>query len=751
MLIILQSLYRHSLILGYVPKIWRGVLVTFLSKPGKDDYSKAGAYRPISLMSFILKGLEKLIDRVIRQEDLMVNKLMPEQHAYQKGKGTESAIHHLVNYIEKSTLNKKVNLTVFIDISGAFDNTATETIIEHSKEKGIKEWIIKWMIMMLKNRRVKASSKSCDKRFKPNRGCPQGGVLSPLMWSLVVDSLIKRLKKAGLHVTAYTDDLAISTMGNYASICCQKINKALKIVETWCNETGLYVNPEKTELVRFTKRTKKDLKMCKIKLFGEELKLTRSVKYLGIYLDTKLSMLEHINQTYKKGIKSLWATKSMIAKTWGLSPKMMLWVYKQIIIPRITYGSLTTWKAINDKKSYFNMLNKIQRMALLMVTGAMRTTPTTALEVITNTIPIDVKVKSNAILAYKRLKYAGTWREDSIPKGQASIVKIANKILRDNDEDNLNKTWFVGKHFKTICDSSKNWDNKNKYILNPLKIWTDASVYDAKSGIGIYSSELSISKSLRLNDKSTITQAEIKAIELAAEILIKRDIKKSNILIYTDSKRSISTLDRGYTNTKTALECIKKLNELRKSNNLVKVCWVPKEIHALGNTIADKLARGATEKDKIDEIIPLNEKSFTESMKAWETKTANKKLEKTKKGSIFELFLKKFDNNRFNFINRVGKENIRIITGILTGHCGLREHLHKMKLIDEKVCRLCHNANENIIHFLRECDDTEIRQIRERIFLTCELQNENLGIIDPTKLMKFVKDTGMFKCFIIEN
>ena len=314
---------------------------------------------------------------------------------------------------------------------------------------------------------------------------------------------------------------------------------------------------------------------------------------------------------------------------------MMLWVYKQIIIPRITYGSLTTWKAINDKKSYFNILNKIQRMALLMVTGAMRTTPTTALEVITNTIPIDVKVKSNAILAYNRLKYAGTWREDSSPKGQASIVKIAKKILRDNDEDNLKKTWFVGKNFKTICDSSKNWDNKNKYISNPNKIWTDASIYNGKTGVGIYSSELSISKSLRINEKSTITQAEIKAIALAAEIMIKRDAKKSNILIYTDSKRSISVLERGYTNTKIALECIKTLNKLKTCNNLVKICWVPKEIHALGNIIADKLAKEATEKDKIDVIIPLNEKSFTENIKAWETKSANKKLEKTKKGTHF--------------------------------------------------------------------------------------------------------------------
>ena len=97
-------------------------------------------------------------------------------------------------------------------------------------------------------------------------------------------------------------------------IWANRINKALKIVQTWCNETGLHINPEKTELVRFTKKTKKDLKMHKIKLFDEELKLKKSVKYLGIYLDQKLSILEHINQMYKKGIKSLWATKSIVSR-----------------------------------------------------------------------------------------------------------------------------------------------------------------------------------------------------------------------------------------------------------------------------------------------------------------------------------------------------------------------------------------------------------------------------------------------------
>ena len=84
-------------------------------------------------MSFTLKGLEKLIDREIREVDLIENSLRNEQHAYRRGRGTESAILDLVNFIEIATERQKVNITVFIDIFGAFDNTKTVTIEEHGE------------------------------------------------------------------------------------------------------------------------------------------------------------------------------------------------------------------------------------------------------------------------------------------------------------------------------------------------------------------------------------------------------------------------------------------------------------------------------------------------------------------------------------------------------------------------------------------------------------------------------------------
>ena len=53
---------RACLATGYVPAIWRHVKVVFIPKPGRDSYSGPRDYRPISLPSFLLKTMERLVD-----------------------------------------------------------------------------------------------------------------------------------------------------------------------------------------------------------------------------------------------------------------------------------------------------------------------------------------------------------------------------------------------------------------------------------------------------------------------------------------------------------------------------------------------------------------------------------------------------------------------------------------------------------------------------------------------------------------
>jgi hypothetical protein len=73
----------------------------FTPKPGKANDTEAKAYRPISLLSFMLKIMEKLVDRHIWDEI-----------AYQPGKSTETTLHHVITHKEKQWKIGKLHLEV---------------------------------------------------------------------------------------------------------------------------------------------------------------------------------------------------------------------------------------------------------------------------------------------------------------------------------------------------------------------------------------------------------------------------------------------------------------------------------------------------------------------------------------------------------------------------------------------------------------------------------------------------------------
>lgn len=138
----LRDVMRASLALGYVPNAWRQVRAVFIPKPGKKDYTEAKSFRPISLNSFILKVLERLIETHIRGTSLLVKPLHPRQHAYTKGRSTETALHDLSSKVQESILNGKSALVGFLDIEGAFDNAPFGKIQEAMTNLGVESTIV---------------------------------------------------------------------------------------------------------------------------------------------------------------------------------------------------------------------------------------------------------------------------------------------------------------------------------------------------------------------------------------------------------------------------------------------------------------------------------------------------------------------------------------------------------------------------------------------------------------------------------
>ena len=337
------------------------------------------------------------------------------QHAYSLGKSTKSALHAVVDRIEGATKNKSMCLGTFIDIEGAFDETKYTSIRAALLRHGVNAVLTGWIENMLKKRAVRLASGDQQSAIVV-KVCPQAGVLSPLLWNMVVNDLITMLNASHYYTIGYADDLTIIITGKFANTVFDVTQAALRIVEQWCNNYELSVNPTKTELIMFTnRRNLEDNRLTT--LLGSELQLTNETKYLGVTLDSKLNWSRHLDHKISKASITFWQCRAMIGKKWGLSPKTILWLYTTVIRPIITYGAIVWWP--RTKLSIVQArLQSFQRLACMAITGGMATTPTAEIETMLDLPPLHLFIKHEAAITAARLKHLKLWKQTGTPDAE---------------------------------------------------------------------------------------------------------------------------------------------------------------------------------------------------------------------------------------------------------------------------------------------------------------------------------------------
>jgi len=92
----------------------------------------------------------------------------PRQHAFQAGKSTESALHQLVNRIEKALSTGQYAL----DIQGAFDNTPLVSVNRALRDRKVSFAVQQWISALLDQRKVGVQVGSIYIRAKTQCGLP---------------------------------------------------------------------------------------------------------------------------------------------------------------------------------------------------------------------------------------------------------------------------------------------------------------------------------------------------------------------------------------------------------------------------------------------------------------------------------------------------------------------------------------------------------------------------------------------------
>ena len=707
----LVNIYRACLAWRYVPHSWNRVKIVYIPKLGKLQDGNPNNLRPLSLTSFLLKTMEKILDREIRGGILIDNPLHPKQHAYQAGKSTDSALDWLVKTIEISLERKEIAVGIFLDIEGAFNNTTLESIEKSTSSRGLDPLICNWLTAMLKGREIHTSM--CNEEIIANttRGCPQGGVLSPLLWALVADELLKALESAGFtNIQGYADDLVIVIKGSDEGTISSLIQQALNVVKQWCDKEGLCVNPSKTTIVPFTNRLKTE-RLREPSLNGMRISFEKEVKYLGVILDKRLTWNQHLIRMKDRVRISMWNTNRLCGSTWGLKPSMTLYLYTAIVRPMITYACHVWWPKVRQRKARTD-LQSLQRQACVKTTRAMRSTPTSALEVLLKLPPLDIYIESVARnTTYRLMKISNYEVNKWFMKGHCELRKEMGKnVLVEMPSDMMTPHFNFKKPFKIRIPTREDWETRSSQLVNGDIIWyTDGSKTPDGVGSGVYSRHPTTEISMSLGKIPTVFQAEVTAIEICVRECLDKKYEHKNILILSDSQAGIKALESNRINSKLVWSCLQSLITLSQSNK-VTLMWVPGHMGIKGNEKADEMARKGSAIDFIGPgpacMVPMctiklmNQELMMNQMNdRWRVNPHKNK------------FITNYSKERSEELLKMNSNQIRIIVGLLTGHCKLNKHLKTMRLTQDSLCRFCRREAETSEHILCDCEVLERRRM----------------------------------------
>lgn len=195
-------------------------------------------------------------------------------------------------------------------------------------------------------------------------------------------------------------------------------------------------------------------------------------------------------------------------------------------------------------------------MALLMISGATRSTPTAALEVILNIPPIDIKMKNVAIKACDRLMQENLWLKypsppkapnQNIKKKHTDIVDLRNSLVKENINDKCNIE-MLRNDFNTDINGKS---CSKSYVDNEFCWFTDGTCRHGEAGYGIFNPITKESFQGRVSNNANIIQAELKGIERCAKEIAFKNIKHKDIFILTDCMEAIKSLRNPFVRSNT--------------------------------------------------------------------------------------------------------------------------------------------------------------------------------------------------------
>jgi Reverse transcriptase (RNA-dependent DNA polymerase) len=272
-----------------LPEDWKCALIHPLHKKG--DRTDVNNYRGISLLQVTYKILSACLLK--RTQEQLEHKIGEYQAGFRPGRSCVEQIFNLKTIFKHKAIRNAPIVCTFVDFKKAYDSVDRQALFNILEELGLDSKTLQ----LIKETLTDTTSKvkfmgEISEPFIVKTGVRQGDGLSPLLFNLVLDKVIKEWEKElknqalwkpirigrpkdkiEISCLAFADDLAILADTE------ETATKQIEILKECADRVGLQISFQKTEFFC----TKLNIKFLNTK-YGK-IKKVKHFKYLGEVLE----------------------------------------------------------------------------------------------------------------------------------------------------------------------------------------------------------------------------------------------------------------------------------------------------------------------------------------------------------------------------------------------------------------------------------------------------------------------------------
>ncbi|GFX32158.1 RNA-directed DNA polymerase from mobile element jockey [Trichonephila clavipes] len=305
-----------------------------LPKPNQD-HKFSQNYRPISLLNRFAKIFERIILNRIKTHCKAIHCIPPEQCGFQEDHSTLHQLIRVTNIINEGFASKLYTVGVFLDVKRAIDKMWHDGLTYKMITLKFPAYLIKIIYNYLHDRtfRVRVNNTFSETGFCRS-GTPQGSVLSPYLYNIFTYDFPDH---HNVSTCLFADDSVALTQGVHLKYTIKTMQHFLVKLEKWLTDWRIAIYVEKTQAIVFRKWGVID-PQTELTLFDDDIQWVPVVRYLGLYIDSRLTYKNHIDYLSDKFWGRIALAISLIGRSSPLSLENKVVLYKQILRPTITKG-----------------------------------------------------------------------------------------------------------------------------------------------------------------------------------------------------------------------------------------------------------------------------------------------------------------------------------------------------------------------------------------------------------------------------